>query len=118
MPKNKREVNSDHKTGSSGYEHNEAFYIVNQLFFKDCKPPFRIVGFSEFDNDQMENIAPEMGLIPDDFKIWDHPYPLWAEFRTKVKNGRYSLWILPQYDGSMIMLDTQLADKAFSNMNS
>lgn len=81
--------------------------------------PFAIMRVTAFD-DPDHDLRSVLGLT-DKLHEWDHPYPLWREFRQYVPAGRYFLWLIgdvmhPQNTaaGAMV-LDTQLADRVFTS---
>ncbi len=76
--------------------------------------PFRFVGFSNLAENR--NLAGPYGLRPEDFPPATHPIEIWLIFRSKVRSGRYALWIEASNE-SLIIYDSQVADKCFSNFN-
>jgi len=106
----------------TGYTPAEALRLVHWSFTGTPKmrPPWRIIAASRLG--YTENLLPALGIRDADLRQWDHPQQAWREFRARIPSGRFTLWFLGGADdpqdpsGGMILMDSQVLDKAFTHM--
>ena len=97
-----------------GYSVSEAQFVFKELT-KKARPPYLVVGFSELGS--IKNRASESGWNAADRQQHPALESAYWEFRKQVPSGRYALWIeatKEDEEQSVSLLDSQVADKAFS----
>jgi len=114
-------MNPNSTTGSTAAE---ALRTIFQLFSQPgVRPPFRVVWALDWATGGIDDLLPGLGVRPNDLHLWDHPYPLWREFRQRVPRApRLGVGVLTSADipndprAPAFIIDSQLLDKAFRHM--
>jgi hypothetical protein len=102
----------------------EALQTIFQLFSQPgVRPPFREIYVLDWATGGIDDLLPSLGVRPSDLRLWNHPYPLWVEFRQLVPCApRLGVGVLTGADAPhdprfpAFIVDSQLLDKAFRRM--